>query len=356
MIHISHLLFLSYILFLVGVSTISLDEFSNMVISYDIISTIRYASPSAVHLQLSDGEILVHAGEISGTFEDDVFCITGVAFSQKLHLNQSKISLCRTEDEVNGLLLDNGNAVWHIESLEHDLAVIYRDSDIINQSHSGICSNSAHPDADDIALADAPSLAKRTVQPKRICMLSIYVTPEFRRRFPGKNIKQEVLSIVQDVSLIYSSQLNLNLVVSKTAFLASAFFDNQSSIETVLKRFTDALISEKKKPMACASHLLSGGDYGLSLGLTYRGQVCQKYATGVSTFKKDSLRSVFVRTLAHELGHTFGASHDTDYSALCSAGKYLMQPVIDMQSPNGSKFSRCSLNAIADTLKNCTCL
>jgi hypothetical protein len=59
-------------------------------------------------------------------------------------------------------------------------------------------------------------------------------------------------------------------------------------------------------------------------------------------------------TIAHEMGHNFGAPHDGESGSACAtqAGSWLMSP-----SLNGSStFSPCTLAQMADDISRATCL
>jgi len=105
----------------------------------------------------------------------------------------------------------------------------------------------------------------------------------------------------------------------------------------------------------CLAVLFTHRDFpGGIQGLAYRNFACyNKYNTAFITFLNHEVTSSkqnSIITLAHEVGHSFGAYHDQDTSCNAEAEQYIMSAKgSDMQK---DEFSTCSLNDINLKLGN----
>lgn len=97
--------------------------------------------------------------------------------------------------------------------------------------------------------------------------------------------------------------------------------------------------------------LLTAMDFGAVIGLAYVNQACaSSNHLLVSAFKN----IVIGNSLAHELGHSFGADHDT---GVCynPSNPFIMFPALK-HGPNSLNFSQCSINQINSKLQSKSCI
>ncbi|MFT3926400.1 MAG: M12 family metallo-peptidase [Myxococcales bacterium] len=99
------------------------------------------------------------------------------------------------------------------------------------------------------------------------------------------------------------------------------------------------------------THLLKGDEHFLltqreltdaTVGLTYVSAACKTFKQGMvqATFPQ----AITATTLAHELGHSLGMSHDGS-SASCPSGPWIMAP--NVSTPPATTWSACSGTALA---------
>jgi len=93
----------------------------------------------------------------------------------------------------------------------------------------------------------------------------------------------------------------------------------------------------------CLAHLLTHRDFGCVIGLATMGGICRKFGnTGWTKMSEND--DLVVNTMAHEIGHNFGADHDggekINYRS-CSDERAGI-----MSTPGHDNFSTCSLSAM----------
>ena len=163
-----------------------------------------------------------------------------------------------------------------------------------------------------------------------VATIHTYADPEFVD-LHGAGADDEMTSIVNTAEAIYSAQLGVRFrIVGKTKFSERT---PETASGDILAKFLNR--PETKNDAVDLKHLFTGKDMdGSTVGLAFVGAVCYEpsYSYGVTQSYGYYTPYIF----AHEIGHNFGAQHDT------SARGTLMYPSI---SP-GSEFSQTSINQI----------
>ncbi len=121
----------------------------------------------------------------------------------------------------------------------------------------------------------------------------------------GSNSESELATITNQVEVIYQRDLNLDLQITSITIIQSGSGGlTSSSAETLLDQFTSAYASDT----ADVRHLFTGKAID-TLGIAFISAVCRTPADSFG-LSLDVNQAENVLTMAHEMGHNFGAEHD----------------------------------------------
>ncbi|MCE3004019.1 MAG: M12 family metallo-peptidase [Xanthomonadaceae bacterium] len=172
----------------------------------------------------------------------------------------------------------------------------------------------------------------------------------------GANRDAVTASRVNFVDGVYTGQLDVQVTATTVNNLASNGAMAATSGSTLLGEFRTFMTSGAGSgiPKGGLNQLFSGKDFdGNVVGVAYLGVLCSSsFGYGVNQVR--AANNTTALTIAHEMGHNFGAPHDGESGSACQAqtGNWLMSP-----SLNGSStFSPCTLTQMADDISRATCL
>ena len=107
----------------------------------------------------------------------------------------------------------------------------------------------------------------------------------------------------------------------------------------------------------CASILLTRQSFGPVLGIAivggnrFGGGICSADGRNTLVINRDSTQDVFFTTLAHELGHSFGAPHDGEGAAInCASNQFIMAATVT-RGVRSTNFSDCSFSTMRNGIQ-----
>ncbi|MDX1695787.1 MAG: M12 family metallo-peptidase [Ketobacteraceae bacterium] len=231
--------------------------------------------------------------------------------------------------------------------LDRTQPVIFRARDIQGVLSCGVVEvpvQQAAPTYNDLINELNRVLASRTVKEFSI---DIHTDSQYANRTSG-SVESNVMSQMNIVDGIFSEQLDIQFNVSKIETVGSSSGLDTNDSSRLLSRFYNYSYPNS----AGLSHLFTGKalDGGSTLGIAYVDAVCNSYGVGVSQAGGRGVAGAL--TVAHELGHNFGAPHDNQ-SGPCShiSNQYLMNPYHN----DKDEFSSCSIDQINRTVSGVSC-
>lgn len=174
---------------------------------------------------------------------------------------------------------------------------------------------------------------------------------EYYNRFGGSTASQ-IQGIVNQVDGIFDDDLGLKLNITfQSVWSTSSDPYSHTDPEDLLVQFKNYWNSNRSGVTRDLAHLFTDKNLdGSVVGIAYVGVVCSDpgWAYGVS----EDVGSLMVKLVAHEIGHNFGANHDTSG---CFGSGPIMCP--SLQSSGPESFSTASENDVDNHLSgNTSCL
>ncbi len=162
-----------------------------------------------------------------------------------------------------------------------------------------------------------------------------------------------VLARLNVVDGIYSEQVGVHLNLAELRLLTSNGSLSSTDPQTLVYQLRD-YVAASGFTNPGLTHLFTGRDMdGSVIGIAFIGVLCNaNYGVGLSQTRGTGTAGAL--TVAHELGHNFGAPHDNQSGSTCSgaANGYIMNPYA-----NGSdQFSDCSRSQMQPHIDAAQCL
>jgi len=143
------------------------------------------------------------------------------------------------------------------------------------------------------------------------CTMLIVVDQTAWPGLPMEAVKTRVLTYVKKLNKIYLETILKNPPHQQIYFRVTEirrvedFMVGCENKGVILAEFTKIAQSRD----FCLAHLITNRDFGCVIGLANIGGLCKNYGN-VGWSKVDADTDTMVNTLAHEIGHNFGADHD----------------------------------------------
>lgn len=267
-----------------------------------------------------------------------------------------------TDGAPRGMFFD-GTTVYAVEAgvdaAGQRQPTIFRLEDLAIEPGALACDHVAHAkDADQLLAAvkgeTGPTIASA---PGATSNMDVGLVADFEfTNSMGSATDAELLARMNVVDGIFSSQLGVQLTVTHIDSFASASdpFSDSSDSNVLLDELDDFRFQSLEQRSTGLTHMFTGRDLdGSNVGIAYSGSLCSsRFGAGLTQGTHGSTIDALIA--AHEIGHNFGAPHDSTSGSPCESEPaiYLMAP-----SVNGSdQFSSCSITEMQDDIAAASCI
>ena len=196
------------------------------------------------------------------------------------------------------------------------------------------------------ATANAPALASGTLNEIK---MDIVADTEYSNRVSGDS-RTAILSQMNVVDGIFVEQVGVKVAINGIDVLSSNGPLTSNRSESLLGAFRD--YAGRSHPGL--AHLFTGKDLdgGGTLGIAYLDAICSDWGVGVSQAGGRGVGGAL--TVAHEIGHNFGAPHDNQGGSPCDhvSNQYLMNPYYNQSD----QFSQCSITQMDRMIERASCM
>lgn len=279
-------------------------------------------------------------------------------------IEESWVRITREDGKISGMfwdgseiyIIDKSNEL--IDALPSDASaqtayqLIYRLSDTESSGQQCAVDPAAKPLTDYSALVGELSSQFQTAQ-QAGSRLDVAVVADTQFVNNNSNPDSVVVARMNVVDGIYSTQLGVHLRLSEIRSLQSNSGLSSTNPSTLLGQFGGFSNSSGFNNPGLA-HLFTGRNLdGSTIGIAYINSLCSdRFGVGIS--QVGGTGTLGALTVAHELGHNFGAPHDNQSGSQCAStpNGFIMNP-----SLNGAdQFSQCSISQMQPSIQNAACI
>lgn len=173
--------------------------------------------------------------------------------------------------------------------------------------------------------------------------VSLISDAEFQTQF-GSSARDTMLARLNTVDGIFSEQVGVLLAPTTVRLVTGSTPFNTSDGEQLLRKLSDYRRNDVELRGSGITHLMTGKNLNGNLaGIAFLDALCEP-GEGVSLGDSEYGEFSAALVMAHELGHNFGAQHDSESGSVCAStpDSYLMAPYVNFSS----QFSACSLSTM----------
>lgn len=317
-------------------------------------------------LQGEEGS-LCHGSVLEGQFEGSIHTTNGTFYVEPAH-------------RYNSSQPQHHSIIYHKDDIDHPLMA---------DNHYSFCgadrlqqlAQTLNP-VEEVPVIQASKAIDET---KTCCLLHLHADHLYFKKFKSvEKVVAQVAAYIRAVNDVYNRVDFEGIKLINFRVKSLSVLVQEDKNDPIQRPFSGpekllSLYSEEDWGNYCLSYLLTDRDYQGVLGLAYVGMngnyggICSKCAEDKLNQRNDTLNTGLITlqnyghylppwlvhlTLAHELGHSLGASHDerdSNCGNLASnqgKGRFLMFPEATNElRENNNKLSPCSIKSISKVLR-----
>ena len=348
---------------------------------------IQYAEPVNIPLSSGVAEFDAYGRRFSLALAANDRVLQKLAVTQKVALESyrllrgsvagapgSWVRLTETPEGVEGAIWDGQElyAVTRYETIAGQLTtplnaapgqtVVYRLSDTRDALPADFCSLDEAAGTHKVTALDQYKSMVAEMQTGAVITPSItrqldisLIADSAFQQADGSDPTAAMLARLNIVEGIFSEQVGLLILASDIRLIAPESDPFTSTKPTtLLEQLSSYRTANSTVRSRGLAHLMTGKDLdGTTAGIAYVRTVCEK-ERGVSLSQRSYGTTISALVMAHELGHNFGASHDSEPGTPCASTP---TGFIMASSVTGyGTFSQCSIDTMKPVLAAASCV
>ncbi|WP_371194977.1 M12 family metallo-peptidase [Glaciecola sp. SC05] len=290
---------------------------------------------------LSDIKLELYKGQIVGNseswarFTNIGGVVTGAYFDgEKLFILEDLVS---ASDDLSNTLSENAKLFAKGNTSP---SVVIDASKIISR---GTCGLHDHSDVERFGYVEYLNELDNMTQSTTIREIAISLVADVEYVNGTSNATADMISDLNVADGIFKEQLNIQFLLTDTTELSDNGTLTSTNPETLIFAFRDSNF-----PNPGLRHLFTGKNLnGSTVGIAFVNSLCRNSSVGIT----QRFGAATAIILAHELGHNFGAPHDSEGGSVCSStpSGFIMFPSVNT---NADTFSSCSVSQMLPVINN----